>query len=70
MGLGVGSDGADGEPGVAMERGHGEAGRSCIAKRLRGGGRRTGLLRKRNVWLTVDREAVQLSPAALCFRKG
>jgi hypothetical protein len=70
MRLGVASDGADGEPGVAMERGHWELGRSFITKGGWGWGRRTGLLLWLVLWFTVNREAVQLSPAALCFRKG
>jgi hypothetical protein len=70
MRLGVRSDGADGEPGVAVKSGHGKPGRSCIAERRWGGGRRTGLLLSLVVWLMVNREAVLLSPAALYLRKG
>ena len=70
MRLGVGCDGADSEPGAAMERGHGELGRRCVAMRLWGGGRRTGLLLWLVGWLNVYGEAVRLTSAALCFRKG
>jgi hypothetical protein len=53
MGLGVGSDGADGESGDAMESGYGKLGRIRIADRRCSGGRRTGLLFLLLVWLLL-----------------
>jgi hypothetical protein len=71
MGLGVGSDGADGESGDAMESGFGKVGRTGIARWS--GGRRTGvllllvlwLLPSLVVWLMVKLDAEQFSPALL-----
>ena len=70
MRLGVRSDGADGKSGVAVESGHGEPGRSWIAERgVRGGGG-TYPLPLLVEWLMVNRQAVQISPAAFYARNG
>jgi hypothetical protein len=78
VGLGVGSDGADGESGDAMESGFGKPGRIEIADRRWSGGRRNGLLLQLVVrlllspvgWFMVKLDAEQLGAATLYIRKG
>ena len=52
-----------------MKSGHGSLGEAGSGSGD-GAGRWTGLLLSLVVWLMVNRQAVQLSPAALCLRKG
>jgi hypothetical protein len=66
MGLGVRSDGADGEPGATVESGRGQHGNWAGKGRPRGG----RLLLLLVVWLKVKREGAQLSRAALYVREG
>ena len=77
MGLGMRSDGANGESSVAMESGHGKPEQIDIAERWWNGASRAGLLHQLVASLPLllivclmVRGTEQVSPAALCFCRG